>query len=55
MIPIITEQIILTENEVRIIAILRSLHAYEKVTVTADQNGKPDYFIVDRTFREVLK
>ena len=43
----------LTDNEIRLIAAIRSLHPHEKVTVTADQNGRPDYFIVERSYKEI--
>ena len=43
----------LNDNEVRLLAVLRSLHPYEKVVITADQNGRPDYFVVERSFKEV--
>ena len=43
----------LNDNEVKLLAVLRSLHPHEKVIITADQNGRPDYFVVERSFREV--
>ncbi len=42
----------LTDNEVRLLACLKSLHPHEKVIITADQEGRPDYFIVERTYKE---
>lgn len=44
----------LTENEQKIIIILRTLHPFEKIEVQADQKGRPDYFVVHRSFKEIL-
>jgi len=43
----------LTENEIRLIQVLRSLHPFEKIIVSADKQGKVDSYIVERTFKEV--
>lgn len=44
----------MTENEQKIIEILRSLKPFERVEIQADQTGKPDYYIVHRSFKEIL-
>ena len=44
----------LTDNEIVIITIIRSLHPFEKLVVNADKDGVPDHFIVERSYREVL-
>ena len=43
----------LTQNELRLIAAIRSLHPFEKVTISADKEGKIDSYIVERSYREV--
>jgi hypothetical protein len=43
----------LTPNEQRLIAVLRSLHAFEKIIVSADKEGNVDSYIVERTYKEV--
>jgi hypothetical protein len=42
-----------TKNEARLLAVIRSLHPYEKVTVSADKSGIVDNYIVERSYREV--
>ncbi len=51
-----TELIILplTENEIKLIAVIRSLHAFEKVIINADKEGKPDNFLVERSYKVML-
>lgn len=44
----------LSDNEQKIIAVVRTLHPFEKVEIQADQNGRPNYFIVHRSFKEIL-
>jgi hypothetical protein len=48
-----TPSITLTDNEVKLIMALRSLHPYEKITVNADKNGKPDNYLVERSYKEM--
>jgi hypothetical protein len=43
----------LTDNEIKLITALRSLHPYEKIIITADKLGKPDNYLVERTWKEV--
>lgn len=44
----------LSPHELRIIAIMRSLHPFEQVVISADKEGRPDSYIVTRTYKEVL-
>jgi hypothetical protein len=44
----------MTDNETKLLAVIRSLHPFEKIEIQADQKGRPDYFIVHRTFKEIL-
>jgi hypothetical protein len=43
----------LTDNEIRLITALRTLHPFEKITISADKEGRVDNYIVDRSYREV--
>lgn len=43
----------LTDNEQRLIAVLRSLHPYEKIVISADKEGKVDSYLVERSYKEV--
>lgn len=45
----------LTPNEGKILLALRTLKPYEKIEIMADQRGRPDYFIVTHTFKEILE
>jgi len=38
----------MTDNEKQILEILRELKPYEKIEITKDASGKPDFFIVKR-------
>ena len=38
----------LTENEDKLIEILRELKPYEKVEISKDKDGKPDYYLIKR-------
>ena len=38
----------MTDNEQKILEILRELRPYETITIQKDANGKPDYFIIKR-------
>jgi hypothetical protein len=49
----IEQPIILTANEVKLILALRSLHPFEKITISSDKLGKVDSYIVERSFKEV--
>jgi hypothetical protein len=44
----------MTDNEKRILEILRTLKPFERIEVQADQSGKPDYYIVHRSYKEIL-
>lgn len=44
----------MTENELEIIEILRTLKPFERIEVQADQSGKPDYYIVHRSSKKIL-
>ncbi len=43
----------LTENEQRLITVLRSLHPFERIIISASKDGKVDSYIVERTYKEV--
>lgn len=43
----------LTPNEVKLITALRTLHAYENLSVSADKQGNPDSYLVTRTYKEL--
>lgn len=45
----------LSTNEGKILLALRTLKPYEKLEIMADQRGRPDYFIVTHTFKEILE
>lgn len=45
----------MTENEKKIIEILRELKPFETITVQKDASGKTDYFIVTREQKIFLK
>lgn len=45
----------LTPNEAKILLTIRTLKPYEKIEILADQRGRPDYFIVTHTFKEILE
>lgn len=38
----------ISDNEQKILEVIRELRPYEKVEIQKDQNGKPDYFIIKR-------
>jgi hypothetical protein len=38
----------LTSNEKQIIEFLRQAKPYEKIEITKDKDGKPDYYIIKR-------
>jgi len=44
----------LTINEKKIILMLRTLQAHERLEIMADQKGREDYYIVTKTLREIL-
>lgn len=44
----------LTDNEQKIIHVLRSLKPFEKVEISADKKGEADKFIVHRSYMEIL-
>lgn len=44
----------MTPNEQKIIEILRTLKPFERIEVIADQTGKSDYYIVHRSYKEIL-
>lgn len=46
---------VLTENEKRVIEAMRSLRPYETVQVMADENGRPNVFVVTRTSKVLLE
>lgn len=45
----------MTENEQEIIEIIRELKPFEEILIHKDQLGKPDYFIVKRTQKIIIK
>ena len=45
----------LNEVEQQILEIIRELKPYEVVEITKDQTGKPDYYIVKRSQKIVIK
>lgn len=44
----------LTNNEIEIITILRSLQPFEELEIKADQKGRIDYYIVHRSYKKIL-
>lgn len=38
----------LTENEQKLIEILRDLKPFEHIEISKDKDGKPDYYIIKR-------
>ncbi len=44
----------MTDNETYILEALRSLKPFEVIEITADKLGKPDSFIVKRSFKVLL-
>jgi hypothetical protein len=44
----------LTENERKIIELLRELNPYEKIEITKDGSGKPDYYLIHRSQKIIL-
>jgi len=44
----------MTPNEQRILDIIRTLKPFERIEIQADQTGKPDYYIVHRSSKEIL-
>lgn len=44
----------LTDNEIKLLAIIRSLHPFEKLIINGDKDGRADTFIVERSYREIL-
>lgn len=44
----------LSNYEARIIAIIRSLQAFESCDISADKEGKVDSYIVTRKYKEIL-
>ena len=42
-----------TKNEAKLIAVLRSLQPFEKIVLSADKNGQPDNYVVERSYREL--
>jgi len=44
----------LTPNETTIIETIRWLNPYEKVEITKDGSGKPDYYLIHRSQKIVL-
>lgn len=44
-----------TDNEQKILEILRELKPFETITVQKDSNGRPDYFIVTREQKIFMK
>lgn len=44
----------MTDNEKEIVEILRTLKPFERIEIQADQTGKPDYYIVHRSSKQIL-
>ena len=38
----------MSENEKKLLEILRELKPYETITISKDKEGKPDYYIIKR-------
>lgn len=45
----------ITTNEAKILLTIRTLKPYERIEIMADQRGRPDYFVVTHTFKEILE
>lgn len=46
--------IVLTQNEIRIIEALRSLKPYEELVIVGDAKGRPDSFLLKRSTKVLL-
>lgn len=44
----------LSENEKKIIEFLRQANPFEKIEITKDQSGKPDYYIISKSQKVIL-
>lgn len=44
----------MTQNEQKILDILRELKPFEEIRIMKDQIGRPDYFIITRTQKIAL-
>lgn len=45
----------MSDNEKKIIEILRELKPFETITIQKDSSGKPDYYIVTREQKIFMK
>lgn len=45
----------MNEIEKEILAIIRDLKPYEVIEITKDQQGRPDYYIVRRSQKIIIK
>lgn len=45
----------LSKSEQNIIDILRELRPYEVIEITKDQQGRPDFYLVKRTQKIIIK
>lgn len=45
----------MSETEQKIIEILRDLKPFERVIVQKDQLGRPEYFLVERSQKIIIK
>ena len=45
----------LTKNEKEIIEFLREANPYEKIEIVKDSSGKPDYYIINKSQKIILK
>jgi hypothetical protein len=43
----------LTDNEVKLVTVLRSLRPFEKIIISADKNGKVDNYVCERSYKEI--
>jgi len=45
----------LTDNEKKIIEIIRELKPFERIEIIKDQTGKPDYYLLHRSQKTIMK
>ncbi len=45
----------LTDNEKIIIKLLREANPYEKLEISKDSSGKPDYYIISKSQKIIIK
>jgi len=45
----------LNDNEKELLKHIRDLKPYEKIEIQKDQQGKPDYYIISKSQKVILK